>query len=93
MHRRELTDMLAAHIDIVLPVYWGSTSEKFWSITGLQKLVQAEQAMLLDGLAPPKIGMFYDTTALQQQNGGIPPRPDHLCWQRAFLQHDRRLFQ
>lgn len=72
-HRRELMDLLAARIDIVLPVYWGSSAEKFWSIPGLQKLVQAEQAMLQDGLAPPKIGMFYDTTALQQQNGGTPP--------------------
>ncbi len=72
-HRRELLDMMAARIDVVLPVYWGNSSQLFWSQTGLQKLVLAEQEMIADGYAPPKIGMFYDTTALRDQNGGIPP--------------------
>ncbi len=72
-HRRELLDMMAAQIDIVLPVYWGNDSQLFWSQTGLQKLVQAEQQMIADGYQPPRIGMFYDTTALRDQNGGVPP--------------------
>jgi hypothetical protein len=29
--------------------------------------------LIAEGHAPPRIGMFYDTTALQQQNGGTPP--------------------
>ncbi len=72
-HRRELLDMMAAQIDIVLPVYWGSDQEAYWSVPGLQNLVTAEQQLIGEGIAPPKIGMFYDTTALQQQNGGVKP--------------------
>ncbi len=72
-HRRELLDMMAARIDVVLPVYWGNDDELFWSQTGLQKLVLAEQELIGEGYAPPKIGMFYDTTALRDQNGGVPP--------------------
>ncbi len=72
-HRRELLDMMAARIDVVLPVYWGSSRELYWSRTGLQKLVAAEQELIAGGYSPPKIGMFYDTTALRDQNGGVPP--------------------
>ena len=72
-HRRELLDMMTAQIDIVLPVYWGSDQEKFWSVPGLQNLVAAEQQLIGEGRNPPRIGMFYDTTALKQQNGGVKP--------------------
>jgi hypothetical protein len=72
-HRRELLDMMTAQIDIVLPVYWGSDQEKFWSVPGLQNLVAAEQQLIGEGRNPPRIGMFYDTTALKQQNGGVSP--------------------
>ena len=72
-HRRELLDMMTAQIDIVLPVYWGSDAEAFWSIPGLQNLVSAVEDLIDEGYTPPKIGMFYDTSALQQQNGGVPP--------------------
>lgn len=72
-HRRELLDMIAAGIDIALPVYWGSSQEAYWSVPGLQNLVAAEQQLIGEGIAPPRIGMFYDTTALQQQSGGAKP--------------------
>ncbi len=72
-HRRELLDMMAAQIDIVLPVYWGSDQEAYWSVPGLQNLVTAEQQLIGEGRTPPRIGMFYDTTALKQQNGGVKP--------------------
>jgi hypothetical protein len=72
-HRREMLDMMAAQVDIVLPVYWGSDQEAYWSVPGLQNLVVAEQQLIGEGSTPPRIGMFYDTTALQQQNGGVKP--------------------
>jgi hypothetical protein len=72
-HRRELLDMIDARIDIVLPVYWGNDWNFFWSKPGLLKLVEAVDELITDGHTPPKIGMFYDTTALQDQNNGIPP--------------------
>lgn len=72
-HRRELLDMMTARIDIVLPVYFGSEVNFFWSKPGLQNLVTATQTLIDEGHTPPKIGMFFDTNALQQQNNGIPP--------------------
>ncbi len=72
-HRRELLDMMTAHIDIVLPVYFGSEENFFWSKTGLQNLVSATQALIGEGRTPPKIGMFFDTNSLQEQNNDIPP--------------------
>ena len=72
-HRRELLDMMTAHIDIVLPVYFGNEENFFWSKPGLQNLVSATQTLIDEGRTPPKIGMFFDTNALQQQNNGIPP--------------------
>jgi len=72
-HKRELQDMMEAKIDIVLPVYWGDYTNKFWSIAGLTKLVEAQNELLSEGKNPPKIGMFYDTTALLIQNNDIPP--------------------
>jgi hypothetical protein len=45
-HQRELSDMAAAGIDVVLPVYWGDPGNVAeWSVPGLQVMVQAEQAM------------------------------------------------
>ena len=72
-HRRELLDMMTAQIDIVLPVYFGNEESFFWSKTGLQNLVSATQALIDEGRTPPKIGMFFDTNALLQQNNNIPP--------------------
>ena len=72
-HRRELLDMMTAQIDIVLPVYFGNEVNFFWSKPGLQNLVSATQTLIGEGRTPPKIGMFFDTNALQQQNNGIPP--------------------
>jgi hypothetical protein len=72
-HRRELLDMMTAHIDMVLPVYFGNEENFFWSKPGLQNLVSATQTLIAEGHRPPKIGMFFDTNALLQQNNGIPP--------------------
>jgi hypothetical protein len=72
-HRRELLDMMAARIDIALPVFFGDRfNEPDWSILGLQNLVAAELALIGEGQAPPKIGLFLDTNSLQYQNDGQP---------------------
>lgn len=63
-HKQELRDMIDAGIDIILPVYWGDSSNLTWSISGLKKLVDACNALKSEGINPPKIGMFYDTAAL-----------------------------
>lgn len=71
--RQELLDMRAAGIDFVLPVFWGSAAESFWSVAGLQNLVLAAQELTDEGQPPPQVGMFFDTSSLPQQNHGQPP--------------------
>lgn len=65
-HARQLTDMMAAGIDVALPVYWGfpGCGPEHWSDRGLPKLVAARERLLAEGKSPPAIGMFYDTTTL-----------------------------
>jgi len=64
-HKQELLDIMAAGIDVILPIYWGSAREmEGWSVEGLVKLLQAEEELIAEGKNPPKIGMFFDTTTL-----------------------------
>ena len=75
-HRRQLEDMMAAGIDIVLPVFWGAPSEQnpkahlHWSYEGLPPLVQAREELLRAGQHPPRIGLFYDTSTLRHNAWG-----------------------
>ncbi len=71
-HRQQIEDIMAAHIDVILPVYWGDQFETYWSQPGLQQLVAAMDQMISEGLHPPKIGMFYDTSSLPRENGNAP---------------------
>jgi hypothetical protein len=65
-HKREMRDMMAAGIDVMLPVYWGASRElSGWAAEGVLKLVQAQQEMIAAGENPPKIGMFFDTSTLE----------------------------
>jgi hypothetical protein len=70
-HRRQLADMIAAGIDVVLPVFWGAPSEQAasvllpWSYAGLGPLVEAREELVRAGQSPPRIGLFYDTSTLQ----------------------------
>jgi len=68
-HQQQMQDMVAAGIDVALPVYWGDTQDLFWSQTGLRVMVTALQAMAQTGAPFPGIGMFLDTTSLWKQNG------------------------
>lgn len=76
-HQRQLLDMEAAGIDVVLPVFWGAPSEQdpgarcHWSYTGLGPLVEAREGLLRDGHIPPRIGLFYDTSTLQHNHWGL----------------------
>lgn len=75
-HRRQLEDMIAAGIDVVLPVFWGAPSEQsttahlHWSYEGLPPLVQAREELLRAGNQPPRIGLFYDTSTLRHNAWG-----------------------
>ena len=73
-HQREFTDMLAAGLDFVLPVYWGEpghpgrttaeTSPHYWSTEGIPPMVEALYRLETAGLGPLQVGMFYDTTIM-----------------------------
>lgn len=70
-HRRQLEDMMAAGIDVVLPVFWGAPSEQnakahlHWSYEGIPPLVAAREELQKAGKQPPRIGLFYDTSTLR----------------------------
>jgi hypothetical protein len=70
-HRQQLLDIMAAGIDVALPVYWGAPSDHdrnahlHWSFEGLTPLVKAAQQLRKEGKRPPLIGLFYDTSTLQ----------------------------
>ncbi len=73
-HRQQLLDMMAAGIDVLLPVYWGEPSQRLagrpvseqpWSFAGIPPLVAARSELLAQGKSPPRLGMFYDTSTLQ----------------------------
>jgi hypothetical protein len=75
-HRRQLVDMEAAGIDVVLPVFWGAPSEQavgaslHWSYEGLPPLVEAREALEREGANPPRLGLFYDTSSLRYNAWG-----------------------
>jgi hypothetical protein len=70
-HEKQLRDMIAAGIDVLLPVYWGAPDgSESWSDEGLPPLVAAREKLLREGLRPPAIGMFYDTSTLRHNRSG-----------------------
>jgi hypothetical protein len=70
-HERQLRDMMDAGIDLLMPVYWGVPgSYDGWSFVGLPPLVAAHTALEKEGLQPPAIGMFFDTSILAHNNSG-----------------------
>lgn len=92
-HRQQLSDMTAANIDVVLPVYWGGphTSET-WSDLGLPKLVAARQKLLGEDKRPPAIGMFYDTSTLRHNRKGYHVDLTTPAGQRWFYGTIRNFF-
>jgi hypothetical protein len=70
-HKKQLSDMIEAGIDVALMVFWGAPSEQnsnaslHWSYAGLPPLVQARDELVHEGKQPPRIGLFYDTSTLQ----------------------------
>jgi hypothetical protein len=75
-HKKQFTDMMAAGIDVALPVYWGAPSERdphspmHWSFAGLGPMVRAAEELEREGKRPPRIGLFYDTSTLQNNAWG-----------------------
>ncbi|MHC4748516.1 MAG: DUF5010 domain-containing protein, partial [Planctomycetota bacterium] len=65
-HKQQLVDMIDAGIDFLMPVFWGVPGKyEGWSFVGLPPLVGAHSQLQEEGLAPPAIGLFYDTSILK----------------------------
>ena len=65
-HKQQLQDMIAAGIDFLMPVFWGVPGKyEGWSFVGLPPLVEAHSVLEKQGLHPPAIGLFYDTSILK----------------------------
>ena len=65
-HAAQLKDMVDAGVDFLMPVFWGVPGQyRGWSFTGLPPLVAAHSALKDEGLNPPAIGLFYDTSILR----------------------------
>ncbi len=72
-HKEQLSDILAAGIDVVLPIYWGDkTCREEWSVQGLDCLIAAISELKAEGKPYPLVGMFFDTTAMQVAYGTKP---------------------
>jgi hypothetical protein len=75
-HKEQLSDMEFAGIDVALMVFWGAPSEHepnanfYWSYDGLKPLVQARDELVREGHHPPSIGLFYDTSTLDNNSWG-----------------------
>jgi len=75
-HKKQLSDMEDAGIDVALMVFWGAPSGHapdavlYWSFDGLKPLVAAREALLREGRHPPAIGLFYDTSTLANNSWG-----------------------
>lgn len=91
--QREFSDMIAAGIDVALPVFWGDPRNvSTWSVPGLQTMVQAQQAMAKAGQPAPKIGMFDDTSSLPVLNGGTKPDLTTPSGKSLFYDEIQRFF-
>lgn len=100
-HRQQLEDMIAAGIDVLLPVYWGEPSQRIpgqpvanqpWSFSGLPPLVAARETLLAEGAQPPGIGMFYDTSTLQYNAAGQRVDLTTAAGRRWFYESIRDFF-
>lgn len=71
-HYKELNDMVAAGVDVVLPVYEGIPHEGNSGAetpdVGLAAIVAALQQMKDAGLKTPKVGMWFDSNLLHANN-------------------------
>ncbi len=95
-HKQQLKDMIEAGIDVVLPVYWGTTKDLNWSNTGIKRLVEAWSQLKQEGYNPPRIGLFYDTTPLRSEDvlkkGDVPTDLTSLLGKQFFYKMMRDFY-
>jgi len=78
-HQAQLADMIEAGVDFLMPVYWGVPGDyDGWSFVGLPALVEAHTALQAQGVEPPAIGLFYDTSILRYNSFNPGGRSYHV---------------
>ncbi|MHB1456171.1 MAG: DUF5010 domain-containing protein [Armatimonadota bacterium] len=72
-HKDQLTAIRNAGIDVIIPVYWGSTADKkVFASKGLSCMVQALKELKAEKKSYPLVGLFFDTSAMMVQYGSNP---------------------
>lgn len=72
-HKDQLAAMQQAGIDVALPVYRGDADDqRQFASKGLSCMTQAMKELKAEGKGFPLVGMFFDTTAMQDQYGEKP---------------------
>ena len=64
-HAKQLRDISESGIDVILPIYWYGSYELHWSQGGAKKLAEALELVRSQGITPPSVGLFMDTTSSQ----------------------------
>ncbi len=80
-HRRELTEMRAAGVDIALCNYWGNPADRAlekgqglrWSFDGVGPMVQAATQMNKTNRPAPKIGLAFSAGSLVENAAHYQP--------------------
>lgn len=96
-HKEQLQGLRAAGVDVLLPVYSGSSQDRAgYALRGLDNLVQAMREMAADRQGgreriPPRVGMYFDTAAMTRQYGS-PPDLRREEVQRTFYGMIREFF-
>lgn len=76
-HRRQLSDMRQAGVDVVLPVYRGGPRDRqIYSDKGLTVFASALRSMRQAGQDTPQVGLFLDADAVTQIVGERPSLKD-----------------
>jgi len=76
-HKEELSEIVSAGIDVVLPIYWGDKGcRSTWSTKGLDYMVSALRELEMEGKPFPRVAMFFDTTSMQLAYGAKPDLKD-----------------
>lgn len=92
-HKDELADIVAAGIDVVLPVYRGDAASRAANAArGLDCLVSAIAEMREEGRRYPLVGMFLDTSSMSDASGGKPDLAADQAKQ-TFYRMIREFFQ
>jgi hypothetical protein len=84
-HVRQLLDVAETGIDVILPIYWYTPYELPWSQPGIEKLAEALEVTRTQGVTPPAVGMFVDTTSSTGKDLRIESEQAYLYSQLKFF--------